>query len=1000
MRTRPYHRPIYLLLAALISPVLVLAHIGRGQQRAIDSASATSPAPAPAAASPDFACLSGGSTIFDASTVPANPHFDDRAVTLGVKFRADVDGFVTGVRFYKDARDTGAHLGELWSGTGLLLASATFTESASGWQEASFATPVAITAGTTYIAANHTTTGYPQDVGYFSATGVDAPPLHALKDGVDGGNGVYGYDVVPGTSAFPDQSFQGSNYYVDVVFATGTGCDDGNPCTEDTCDPISGCVHTNAPDGTACNDGNVCTANDTCGGGTCVGGSGHAGTQSIFGTSTTPANPHYPDRPVTLGVKFRTDVSGFVTGVRFYKDASDAGPHVGELWDRSGALLASAIFTETASGWQQASFATPIPITPGTTYIAANHTVTGYPQDLNYFTANGVDSPPLHALKDGEDGPNGVYAYDADPGTSLFPDQGAFGSNYYVDVVFTSSLDCDDGNPCTDDSCDPIAGCTHTNKADGATCDDGNACTTQDSCSNGTCVGGPPPDCDDGNVCTVDSCNPSTGCVSTPGNAGTVCRAAAGVCDVAETCTGTSAACPDDAKSTAVCRPSAGPCDAAESCDGASNDCPADVLLPATTVCRAAAGVCDPAETCTGTSAACPADAKSTAVCRPAAGPCDTAESCDGASNDCPADVLLPATTVCRAAAGVCDPAETCTGTSAACPADAKSTAVCRPAAGPCDTAESCDGVSNDCPTDVLLPATTVCRAAAGVCDLAETCTGTSAACPADAKSTAVCRPSAGPCDAAESCDGASNDCPADGKQADGTACNDGNACTQGDSCQAGACVGGSAVVCTAADQCHTAGTCDPTSGVCSNPAKPNGSACSDGNACTSGDVCVGGACAGTPAPLVQTTCSISPSTMNVNSSGLSFSIGLTLYDTCSGGPVPIDGSLLGQAYISNAAGTVLPDPSSLTCSDPSDPERGIVDDAATRTVSGNTVTLKFDKPSDGNCNTLDGSRQELLATLAGVPDNTTALVCVDSRVEGAVVHCCMNPRIRNRGTR
>src|SRR5206468_1573065 len=72
---------------------------------------------------------------------------------------------------------------------------------------------------------------------------------------------------------------------------------------------------------------------------------------------------------------------------------------------------------------------------------------------------------------------------------------------------------CNDGNVCTDDSCNPASGCVHTNNTD--SCDDGNACTTGDTCSGGSCVGGPPPNCNDGNVCTDDSCNPASGCVHT-----------------------------------------------------------------------------------------------------------------------------------------------------------------------------------------------------------------------------------------------------------------------------------------------------------------------------------------------------------------------------------------------------------------------------------------------------------------------------------------------------
>ena len=58
-----------------------------------------------------------------------------RAVELGVKFTADTSGTVTGIRFYKAATNTGTHIGSLWSSTGTLLATATFTgETASGWQ--------------------------------------------------------------------------------------------------------------------------------------------------------------------------------------------------------------------------------------------------------------------------------------------------------------------------------------------------------------------------------------------------------------------------------------------------------------------------------------------------------------------------------------------------------------------------------------------------------------------------------------------------------------------------------------------------------------------------------------------------------------------------------------------------------------------------------------------------------------------------------------------------
>ena len=146
---------------------------------------------------------------------PADP--DASAVELGVKFTSDVNGQINGIRFYKSTTNTGTHVGTLWSSTGTQLATATFTnETASGWQQVNFAAPVAITAGTVYVASYHTTTGhYAGDNGYFAAAGFDHPPLHALRDGLNGGNGVYVY----GARAFPTDTYQSTNYWVDVVFS-------------------------------------------------------------------------------------------------------------------------------------------------------------------------------------------------------------------------------------------------------------------------------------------------------------------------------------------------------------------------------------------------------------------------------------------------------------------------------------------------------------------------------------------------------------------------------------------------------------------------------------------------------------------------------------------------------------------------------------------------------------------------------------------------------------
>ena len=144
------------------------------------------------------------------------------------------------------------------------------------------------------------------------------------------------------------------------------------------------------------------------------------------------------DSPAELGVLFKSDVNGTISGIRFYKSANNTGTHVGNLWSSSGTLLASATFSsETASGWQQVSFSTPVAITANTVYVASYHATVGhYSEDQNYFASAGVDNPPLHALQNGVSGSNGVFAYGTN---SVFPNTGFNSSNYWVDVVFTPS---------------------------------------------------------------------------------------------------------------------------------------------------------------------------------------------------------------------------------------------------------------------------------------------------------------------------------------------------------------------------------------------------------------------------------------------------------------------------------------------------------------------------------------------------------------------------------
>ncbi len=430
-------------------------------------------------------------SVWPASATPGTPSEPDNAsVELGMKFRADSNGFVTGVRFYKGSGNTGTHLGRLWSRTGTMLATVTYTgETASGWQQANFTSPVAVAAGTTYVVSYYAPAGhYSADNNFFTAA-VDNAPLHALANGTDGGNGVYRYGNGGG---FPSSTWEASNYWVDVVY--NTSATDTTPPTVSDRSPASGAtgvatatnvtatfnepvqsgtvsftltgpggasvpaaVSYDGPSQTATLNPNADLAASAAYTATVSGARDLAGNQmtapvtwsfttggppgtcpcSIWSSSTTPANAAADDdSAVELGVRFRSDVNGFVTGVRFYKGATNTGTHIGNLWTNSGTKLATATFAgESASGWQQVSFSNPVAITANTTYVASYHTDAGnYAFNNSFFTA-AVNNPPLHALANGTDGANGVYLY----GGSGFPTNTFQSANYWVDVVFNQT---------------------------------------------------------------------------------------------------------------------------------------------------------------------------------------------------------------------------------------------------------------------------------------------------------------------------------------------------------------------------------------------------------------------------------------------------------------------------------------------------------------------------------------------------------------------------------
>ena len=405
-------------------------------------------------------------SIWPPATTPSNVDGGDgNSVEVGVKFRADASGTIQALRFYKASTNTGTHIGHIWSSTGTLLGSAAFTnETASGWQQAIFSPPVAVSNNTVYVASYLAPVGhYSADSEYFATTGVDTPPLHALADGVSGPDGVFAYDSTP---TFPNTGFNAANYWVDVVFAEsppqnifGTITGPGGPGASVTlsggstlgtvADSSGNFSFTNVPDGTyVITPTNAGFAFTTASQTVLLNGADVTGLtfgtmpncapcDSIWPTTSMPTQADAGDtQSVDVGVKFRSDSDGYIVGLRFFKAGLNVGDHVGSLWSDAGEELASVTFEdESQFGWQQAIFSSPVPITANTSYIASYLAPVGhYSGDNSYFASGGTDSPPLHALENGVDGPNGIYAYVATP---AFPNNSYSSSNYWVDVLFT-----------------------------------------------------------------------------------------------------------------------------------------------------------------------------------------------------------------------------------------------------------------------------------------------------------------------------------------------------------------------------------------------------------------------------------------------------------------------------------------------------------------------------------------------------------------------------------
>jgi len=583
-----------------------------------------------------------------------------------------------------------------------------------------------------------------------------------------------------------------------------SACDDQNACTGDTCDPTGGCVHTYLT--AKCSDDNPCTQGDQCKFGTCKGDA---------------------------------------------VDCDDAKACTDDACDKAAKGCVHLPNAATCSDGSLCTAGDVCSLGACKAGAAANC------DDANPCTSDAcaANIGCIYGFSPGkcEDG-NSCTAGDACKDGAC---QGA------VKV-------CDDGNPCSNDGCDPKAGCTATPNT--APCSDGNACTAGDTCKDGACTVGKVAVCDDGNPCTDDGCDPKSGCATAANTAacddGNTCTlkdtckggACAGVascndnnpctddgCDggqcahlnnanpcsdgnacttgdkcAASKCAGTGKLSCDDQN---VCTDDA--CDAANGCVHTSNAQPCDDLNACTAsdackagLCQGVNKTCDDGNPCTDD--ACDlvkgcASTSNTAGCNDN-DPCTVGDACatgkcaPGKAKDC-ADSSVCTVDSCNPATGQCSQVDTSSKTcddGNPCTDDG-----CHPALG-------CGHVNNKAPCSDGNPCTTGDGCQSGKC-------GTTGV--LDCNDAKPCTDDT--CDPKQGCVNAHNTKP----------CDDGAACTKADACKGGSCVG--MVDCDDGLAC-TADACDPKTGDCVSAPIPTGQPCDDGDKCTAESVCKDGACAAT----------------------------------------------------------------------------------------------------------------------------------------------------------
>src|SRR5204863_445793 len=381
----------------------------------------------------------------------------------------------------------------------------------------------------------------------------------------------------------------------DAFKANGTACtDDGDPCTTDVCSGTSAtCTHPAGNAGTVCRAAvNECDAAETCPGATSIGFRGAASASSGGASSATSLAISRPSGTLANDVMVASITSR--TGSGTPTISAPAG------WTLIVSTPDSGNNLPTATYWKVAGTAGADP-GPYTFTVSSSRVAGGISAYSNVDTTNPINASGGQASSSA---PSITTTVANTMLVACFGRAGGSAIGAPTGITERFHAETSSSTNAASESADvaqAAAGASGAKASTGNTANIGQliALAPQSaSCPPDTVKAAGTSCTDDGNVCTADVCNGTVGaptCTHAAGNAGTVCRAAVGECDIAETCTGTSTTCPTNAVKAAgtACTDDGNVC-TTDTCNGTvSNPLCTHPAGNTGTVCRAAAGPCD-----------------------------------------------------------------------------------------------------------------------------------------------------------------------------------------------------------------------------------------------------------------------------------------------------------------------------------------------------------------------------------------------------------------------